>query len=347
MLEKLRSNFKNYFSKGPKAAFIVILFLICFSITIINAKKTIVVVIDGKSTKITTLKSSVGSALKDGNIKVAPKDKIVPGSKAGIKNGDKIFIKRAVNVAVDVDGKEIKIKSAENSISEMLKAEKITLDEDDKIVPPKDNKITNGIKIAITRVDAKTEIKAENVDFKTVVQNDDNLERGVSKTLQDGAEGNKLLSYKVIYENGKEVSRKLVDEVVTQNPTNKIVAVGTLGAVNTNRGDTVYYTNDIQVKATAYTANYSSTGKNPGDYGFGVTATGTNVKRTVDGYSSVAVDPRVIPLGTKMYIPGYGCAIAEDVGGGIKGNSIDVYFDTDSQANNWGVKWITVYILKK
>lgn len=346
MLEKLKGNLKNYFSNGPKAAFIVILFSLCFAITIINAKKTIVVVIDGKSTQITTFRSSLSSALRDGNIEVTPKDKIIPRIEAKIENGDKIFIKRAVDVAVDVDGKEIKIKSAESNIAEMLKAENITLDDKDKILPSKDVGLQNGLKIAITRVDAKIETKVENLDFTTVMKNDDNLEKGITKTIQDGSQGSKTLSFKVIYENGKEISRNLVNEIITQNPITKIVAVGTLGVVNSNRGDKLYYTNNIQVKATAYSANYSSTGKSPGDYDFGVTATGTKARRTTDGFSSIAVDPRVIPLGTKLYIPGYGSAIAEDVGGGIKGNSIDVYFDSNSQALDWGSKWITVYVLK-
>ena len=92
MLEKLRGNLKNYFSNGPKAAFIVILFSLCFVVTIINAKKTIVVVIDGKSTQITTFRSTLSSTLRDSNIKVIPEDKITQKIDTHIENGDKIFI---------------------------------------------------------------------------------------------------------------------------------------------------------------------------------------------------------------------------------------------------------------
>lgn len=346
MLDKLRGNFKNYFSNIPKAAFIVMLMAICVSITIINAKKTIVVVIDGNSTQITTYRSSLKGALRDGNIQVYSKDKVSLEIKSKVKNGDKIIIKRAVDIAINVDGKNLKIKSAEGTIEEMLRAEKITLSEDDKVSPAKSSGLVSGVKVDITRVDAKVEVATQNLDYSTVVKNDDNLEKGVNQTIQDGEQGSKELSFKVIYENGIEVSRNLVKEVITKNPVEKIVAVGTLGVVNSNRGEKLFYTNSVSVKATAYSAGYASTGKNPGDYGFGVTATGTRAKRTVDGYSSIAVDPRVIPLGTKLYIPGYGSAIAEDVGSGIKGNKIDVYFDSESQALNWGEKWLTVYILK-
>jgi uncharacterized protein YabE (DUF348 family) len=346
MLEKLKGNLKNYFSNGPKAAFIVILFSLCFAVTIINAKKTIVVVIDGKSTKITTFRSSLNSVLRDSNIEVTSKDKIMPKIGAPIENGDKIYIKKAVDVDVDVDGKKIKLKSAESNISEMLKAEKITLDKDDKITPSEDEKLQTGLKVSITRVDSKIESKTEDLDYTTVMKNDDSLEKGVTKTIQDGSTGSKVLSFSVRYEDGKEISRNLVDEKVMKTPVTKVVAVGTLGVVNSNRGDKLLYTNSIKVRATAYSANYSSTGKNPGDYAFGITSTGTRAKRTVGGFSSIAVDPRVIPLGTKLFVPGYGCAIAEDVGGAIKGNSLDVYFDTDSEALRWGVKLISVYILK-
>jgi len=59
----------------------------------------------------------------------------------------------------------------------------------------------------------------------------------------------------------------------------------------------------------------------------------------------VAVDPKVIPMGTKLYVEGYGEAIAADQGGAIKGNRIDLYFDTHQQALNYGMKTVNVTIL--
>lgn len=91
------------------------------------------------------------------------------------------------------------------------------------------------------------------------------------------------------------------------------------------------------VEATGYTAGYESTGKNPGDPGYGVTATGTRARR-----GTVAVDPSVIPFGTKMYIPGYGYGVAEDTGGAIKGNRIDLFFDDVDEALQWGRKSVSI-----
>lgn len=95
--------------------------------------------------------------------------------------------------------------------------------------------------------------------------------------------------------------------------------------------------NSITVEATGYTAGPESTGKKPGDPGYGITATGTKAKR-----GTVAVDPSVIPFGTKMFIPGYGYGIAEDTGGAVKDNRIDLFFDSVEEAMAWGRRTVTV-----
>lgn len=90
------------------------------------------------------------------------------------------------------------------------------------------------------------------------------------------------------------------------------------------------------MRATAYTAYCTGCS--------GITANGTDL-RTYPNQKVIAVDPRVIPLGTKVWVEGYGEAIAADTGGAIKGNKIDVFIPTDGQARNWGVRTVTVKIL--
>ncbi|WP_404429144.1 3D domain-containing protein [Sutcliffiella horikoshii] len=100
------------------------------------------------------------------------------------------------------------------------------------------------------------------------------------------------------------------------------------------------------VHATGYTAGYESTGKKPGDPSYGITYSGLKVKR--DLYSTIAADINVFPIGTILFIPGYGYGVVADIGGAIKGNKIDLYYDTvDEVFNDWGKQTIDVYIIKK
>jgi 3D (Asp-Asp-Asp) domain-containing protein len=103
--------------------------------------------------------------------------------------------------------------------------------------------------------------------------------------------------------------------------------------------------NDAKVLSctlTAYTAGYESTGKRPGDPDYGITSTGTEAREGI----TVAVDPHVIPYGTKLFIPGIGYRIAQDTGAAIVGNRIDIFINDLRKALDFGVKRdIPVYIL--
>ncbi|QDI91294.1 hypothetical protein EPH95_08955 [Salicibibacter halophilus] len=100
------------------------------------------------------------------------------------------------------------------------------------------------------------------------------------------------------------------------------------------------------VTATGYTANAESTGKKPGDPAYGITYSGVPVHRNV--YSTIAADPALFPMGTVLFIPGYGYGVVTDTGSAIQGAKIDLYFDTTDQVyNEWGKKDVDVYIVQK
>ncbi|KAB2334723.1 hypothetical protein F7731_13190 [Cytobacillus depressus] len=100
-----------------------------------------------------------------------------------------------------------------------------------------------------------------------------------------------------------------------------------------------------QVTATGYTAFYESTGKHPGHPSFGITYSGVKVKR--DLYSTVAADLNVFPIGTILFVPGYGYGVVADKGGAIKGNKVDLYYETvDDVYNQWGKRTLDVYIVE-
>jgi 3D (Asp-Asp-Asp) domain-containing protein len=297
---------------------------------------------------VSTYRAKVGDALEGAKIEVGRKDKISPALEDAVKDKMTIIIKKAVPVKVAVDGQEHEINSAEATVSDMLKAEGIILNEKDKIFPELNSNIVKDLNIRIVRVEEKLVTSTAKIAYRTVNKNDNNMEKGSTKVLQDGEDGEKEITTKITYEDGKEVSRDEVAQTVTKQAVNKIVAVGTLSWFRSSRsGNKVYYTKNYRMKATSYTADYNSTGKNPGDSGFGITASGAKVTRDPDGYSTVAVDPRVIPLGTKLYIEGYGYAIAADTGGGVRGKIIDLYFDPGTaEFRRWYTHYVNVYVVK-
>jgi uncharacterized protein YabE (DUF348 family) len=346
-MEKVRDNLKKFFSIGPKSTFMLVLLIIGCLTVLYNMRMNITVIIDGKETNIITYTSRVEDTLERNGITVGLKDKIQPGLDSEVKSGDKIIIKRAVNVNVAVDGKTLQIATAESNVDEMLAAEGITVSEYDRVSPLKIQSITNGMNITITRVSSEVVKDVKSIDYATEIKKDNSLASNVTKVVQEGQSGEREITTRVVYEDGKEVSRTVVSDSVTRQPVQKVLLQGTLGVLNVSRGgEQVLYKKSVRVKATAYCPDFQCTGKHRTSNGYARTATGTIAKRNPSGYSTIAVDPDVIPLGTKVYVEGYGFAIAEDTGGAIQGNKIDVYLDTHSEALDWGVRYKNVYILK-
>ena len=104
----------------------------------------------------------------------------------------------------------------------------------------------------------------------------------------------------------------------------------------------------MKVTATGYTAGYESTGKNPNHPEYGITYSGVKVRRDKNALSTIAADPKVLPMGSILYIPGYGYAVVADTGSAIKGRKIDLYFATTKQVyKEWGKRTVTVQLIKR
>ena len=337
------STVQNFLTKVKDRSFITFLISILIaaglmSVIYLNIK-TITVLVDGNETKVITFKSSLEKALAEKEIVVGPKDKIEPALDSKVINKSTVTIKRAVNVKVAVDNKEIDVLSAEENIDTMLKAEGVALGELDKLSLEKQTKLTEGMNIDIVRVEIKELSETEAIAFNTIVKSNSSISNTQRKVTQEGKEGQKKTSFSVTYENGKEVLRKIVSEVVAKKPIEKIIVQGTYPTMPISRGgDAVPFSKVIKVKSTAY----SPTGGRTTAY----TASGRKAVRDPEGYSTIAVDTSLIPYGTKLFIQGYGFAIAADCGSAIKGNFIDVFFNTKREALNWAVKYVNMYILK-
>lgn len=198
-----------------------------------------------------------------------------------------------------------------------------------------------------TLKELKYDIDRSKVEHNTKIVYNDEKYVDYEQVVQNGRDGMKKSVYQESYIDGKLISKSLEEEIVFKEPVDKIIEVGTKEyTLATSRGG-FRFDAEFDMVATAYDLSFESCGKNPGDPYYGITASGTKAEP-----GTVAVDPSVIPLGTKLYIastdgsPDYGFATALDTGGAIKGNRIDLFMESNSDANNFGIRQVKVYILE-
>ena len=206
----------------------------------------------------------------------------------------------------------------------------------------KNTELTKNMVIDLTSITEKKTTKTETIAYDTEIRENPDLEEGKEKVLQEGEDGELSIITKENYSGAKLISSEVVGELVTKEAKNKIIERGTkkeeLPIVELKKEPA-----NITVSAAGNNSlNVVATGYTPGDPGCtGITYTGTKASR-----GTIAVDPKVIPFGTKLYIPGYGYGVAADTGGAIKGNKIDLCYETRAEALNWGIKNITVYVVR-
>jgi 3D (Asp-Asp-Asp) domain-containing protein len=255
-------------------------------------------------------------------------------------------------VTVHVDGgkKEITVSNDGKTVKSVLDEAGVELSEKDKLEGAKADDVLSGdLVLTVKRITHKYITDEETIPAKTIYKDNPSLSKDTTNILKEGAAGKKKLEYKIVFEDGKQIEKKLINETVVKAALDRVIERGTGGIVKLPDGTELKYKKIIDVKLTAYTKSYEDTGKRPGDPGFGKTKSGMDAQ-----YGVVAVDPKVIPLGTKMYIsvlddgiPDYGYCVAGDTGGKIKGNKVDLYFDADRETLlEFGRRNGRVYILE-
>nr|WP_213528129.1 3D domain-containing protein [Paenibacillus sp. J31TS4] len=324
-----------------------------------TAAKSVSLVINGQQSEIKTKETVLSRILDEQNIKIGQFDRTSIPLDGKIKSGDRITIERTAPVEVTADGETKTMYTVGKTVEEALRDLNIPVGSTDKVVPALHTEVSDRSPIQIVRVKKETAEEVVPLAFETETRTDANLLKGKEQVVQEGKEGSKLIQKEQVFEDGKLVSEKVLAENVKEPSTNKIVAIGSKAppvvalsakpaaeaapAAAPKNGAPANYTKVLNnVTLTAYSAGVASTGKTPGDHGYGVTASGT----TVTEGRTIAVDKNVIPLGWWVYIEGIGYRRAEDTGSAINGNKIDVYFDSTAYANKFGVKrGYTVYVI--
>lgn len=179
----------------------------------------------------------------------------------------------------------------------------------------------------------KLEEQIETLPKKTVFQDDPETEAGEEKVLDEGEDGKKTRIAKITYlKSGEEYSRQTVS-VDIKDPKDKKILRGTKIVWRTldSADGQIRYWKKLRVYATHYDSHCLGCNQ--------WTAIGMQA-----GFGVIAADPKVIPLRSKVYIPGYGMAVAGDTGGAIKGNIIDLGFD-DVKTANWKARFVDIYLL--
>lgn len=309
--------------------------------------RTITLHLDQDVDVITSRASTVEEFLKEQNITLRDKGYINMSLDKELEENLTIIIKTTKDYTISSAGAELDVISTYTKVEEILDDLGFQLDEEDYTYPDRKVKVAPGGTIEIYDVEEVVEILEEAIPFGSIVKKNSSVELGSSKTIQEGKEGLKQIETLKRYVNGQLTNESVVKEEIVEKPIEKIVEKGSKERIiATSRGNTDYR-KAVVMSATAYDLSFASCGKNPGDKGYGITASGTKARP-----GAVAVDPKVIPLGTKLYIESldstedYGFAVAEDTGGAIKGNKIDLFFHSGKDVKNFGRRKVKVYILK-
>jgi 3D (Asp-Asp-Asp) domain-containing protein len=281
--------------------------------------------------KVRSFGATVGDALKDGRVPLARVDRVLPGPETLLAPAMTIRIRRAFPVRLFADGHARVYLTAAATVVEFLENSGVRLRTRDHIYPARDAAIWPGATVRVVRVETRVIGVEERLPFGRVSKPDPTLPRGRTRLEQSGRPGVRVQRFAVTTADGLVVDRQRIDAIVTRPPQDRITRVGTR-RVFASRGD-FNGKEVLHMEATGYAPWH---GQGVDD----VTAIGLKA-----GYGVVAVDPQFIPLGSVLYIEGYGRAIAGDTGGAIKGNRIDLCFGTAREAYRFGRRPVRVYIL--
>lgn len=319
-----------------------------------------------KTTELTTRQTTVSEFLAENQVELGEFDRVSMLMEDELYDEARIVIRKGRTFTLNIDGNIELIITTKKTVREAFEEAGVLISSSDRVEPGLDTNIEEGMSINVFRVANETITVDTEIPFKSEEVSDSSLEKGKTKVKVRGVNGLKRTVYNITTENGVETKREVVEETTLREPTTRVIAVGTkvvsqakkstaakssnssnnsnsagssgsAKTVTTNAGQTLSYSKKLTVSATAYTAS-------PGDK----TASGR-----VAQYGVIAVDPKVIPLGTKLYVEStddgkswqYGYCVAGDTGGAIKGNKIDLFFNSKSECLQFGRRSAIVYVL--
>ena len=264
-----------------------------------------------------------------------------------------ITVQRGQSITIHYHGKDMEVSSFGETVEELLTRLNLTWDDNDAISADLHQETYDGMEFSVDNIIQMEQTYTGIVPYETVYRNDDTMAGGETAIVIQGVNGTSTCTAQVTYINGKETQRTLLSQKITEQPVNEVIAVGTavsraVSSTNTSEqpiigentitlptGEVLPYTKVITSLATAYCDK-------------GLTATGTEAR-----VGAIAVDPRRIPYGSRLFIVSadgeyiYGVATAEDTGSRdhIIGTRIDLHFNTKRECMQFGARDCLVYFL--
>lgn len=316
----------------------------------VRTREEISVEADGKTRTVSLYwGQTVGDALRRLDVVLDGNDRVTPTQETPVEAGMKIQVSRYCAVTVEADGQTREMTVPEGTVLSALEAADITLGEEDFLNVEKTALLAEGMQISVSRVSYRTVTTEEAVAYDTVEKQDSSLYQGNRKVETQGQNGLREIVTKEKYVNGQLVESQEVSSTVVQEPVDEVVRVGTKqeasyssyqaidasGTVYDANGNPVSYTRMLSGRCASYTGGgYCSTGV-PAAVG------------------RVAVNPNIIPYGTKLFICSpdgkfvYGYAVAADTGGGCMQGIIlcDLYMNTLEECRLFGSRTMNIYIV--
>lgn len=254
------------------------------------------------------------------------------------------------NVTIKYHGKTTRTMRLDETAAQLLQRLGLAVSGEDVVSHGMEEPADGGRAPRTDRTVTKEEVYTSVLPHDVIRCNDPTQPVGRERVLTEGTDGELRCEAEVTYRNGVETDRVVRSKTVTRPAVTEVVAVGTGEPVSSDKpvigngfiilptGEVLTYTDTATIRATAYTHTDAGC-----DF---ITATGTTVR-----WGTVAVDPRYIPYGTRMFIMAangsyiYGIAVAEDCGGDIKGDRMDLYMPTYEQCMEFGRRVCTIYFL--
>lgn len=351
-------------SKSVRTISLLISSLLIFAIVfylVVDINKPVTIIVNGVEITTYTSGNTVGDVLDENDIVLEDGGVVFPSKLSKISGGETIIFDNPVPVILYLGNMNpYEVMTTSKTVGDFLKEQEVEFEEGDIISPSLDTDITPDLEINVKYVDTKIEYEQYDVSYETNFVYNSDLYEGSEVIIQEGKNGVRSVKREKRYENGMEVSDRVLYDIIEVEPTAKIIEKGSkkrevvhVESSNSRSMVSSAYENGSKINflgqeySISYTKFVEATAfYNSGSNGNHTTATGNPTVYNPSGWSTIAVDPKVIPLGTRVYIEGYGFGVAHDTGGAIKGDIIDVFMPNRDAAYTWGrKKGVKIYIL--